>query len=80
MLLVPLKKHREHDPRLQTSEGRTDAVVDVTPERHVAAVPAENDLIRAFEHRGISGWRRPITAGPLRRPEYPRHRGVCLWD
>ena len=49
-----LEKHREHDPRLHAGEGSTHAVVDITPERHVATRPVEDDLIGAFEHRGIS--------------------------
>ena len=49
-----LEKHGEHDSCLQAGEGSTNAVVDVTSERHVAARPTEDDLIWAFEHRGIS--------------------------
>ena len=54
MLLVVLEERCEHDPRLEADEGSTDAEVDVTPERHVAARPTEDDLIGVFEHGGIS--------------------------
>ena len=47
------EKHREHDPCLDSGEGGTDAVVDVTFERHVAPRSADKDLIGAFEHRWI---------------------------
>jgi len=49
-----LEEHRENHPRLEAREGSTDAVVDVTPERHVTARPTEDDLIGMFEHPGIT--------------------------
>ena len=54
-----LEQHLEHVPRLEAGERCTNAEVDVTTERHVAARPAQHDLIGVFEHGGI-----PVGGAP----------------
>ena len=66
MLLGALEQYREHHPRFEAGQRSTDAEVDVTPERHVAARPAEDDLIGMLEHCRI-----PVGGAPEQQ-----HRGA----
>jgi hypothetical protein len=75
-----LEQHREHDPCLKAGEGSTDAVVDVTPERHVAARPIEEDLIRMFERCGISVGGAPQQQDRCASRNVHITKRCVLWD